>query len=97
MTLVFISKVYDPVEWSQALRAHMPDLDMRVWPEVGDPREVECVLVWKAPPGDLQRYPNLKLIQFWITHPQPQGQDEFSTTNNSVLFNSSTGACNTTP
>jgi len=41
--------------------------------------------------------PNLKLIQFWITHPQPQGQDEFSTTNNSVLFNSSTGACNTTP
>ena len=41
--------------------------------------------------------PNLKLIQFWITHPQPQGQDEFSTTNYSVLFNSSTGACNTTP
>ena len=40
--------------------------------------------------------PNLKLIQFWITHPQPQGQDEFSTTNHSVLF-SSTGACNTTP
>jgi hypothetical protein len=39
--------------------------------------------------------PNLKLIQFWITHPQPQGQDEFSTTNNSVLFTS--GACNTTP
>jgi hypothetical protein len=39
--------------------------------------------------------PNLKRIQFWITHPQPQGQDEFSTTNNSVLFTS--GACNTTP
>jgi hypothetical protein len=40
--------------------------------------------------------PNLKRIQFWITHPQPQGQDEFSTTNHNVLF-SSTGACNTTP
>jgi glyoxylate/hydroxypyruvate reductase A len=63
MTLVFISKVYDPAEWSQALRAHMPDLDIRIWPEVGDPRDVECVLVWKAPPGDLQRYPNLRLIQ----------------------------------
>jgi hypothetical protein len=43
--------------------------------------------------------PNLKLIQFWISHPQPQGQDEFSTTNDSVLFNRSTGTatCNTTP
>jgi len=39
--------------------------------------------------------PNLKRIQFWIAHPQPQGQDEFSTTNDGVLFTS--GACNTTP
>jgi hypothetical protein len=39
--------------------------------------------------------PNLKLMQFWISHPQPQGRDEFSTINDSVLFTS--GACNTTP
>lgn len=40
--------------------------------------------------------PNLKRMQFWISHPQPQGRDEFSTVNDGVLF-SSTGACNPTP
>jgi hypothetical protein len=39
--------------------------------------------------------PNLKRMQFWISHPQPQGRDEFSTVNDSVLFTA--GACNTTP
>jgi hypothetical protein len=40
---------------------------------------------------------NVKLIQYWITHPAPQGQDEFSSASNS-MFNPpdpNTGACNT--
>jgi hypothetical protein len=41
--------------------------------------------------------PNFKRIQFWITHPQPQGQDEFSTVNDAVLFTPGTQACNTAP
>ena len=41
--------------------------------------------------------PNAKLIQYWITHPAPQGQDEFSTATY-VMFtppDPMTGTCNT--
>jgi len=44
------------------LRRLMPDLEVRVWPEVGDPAQIESALVWKAPEGELAKCPNLKLI-----------------------------------
>lgn len=40
---------------------------------------------------------NVKLISYWISHPVPTGQDEFSSAAN-VMFNppdAATGACNT--
>jgi hypothetical protein len=41
--------------------------------------------------------PNARLIQYWITHPMPQGQDEFSSAANGLFTpaDSGTGACNT--
>ena len=39
-----------------------PDLDFRIWPEVGDPAEIDVALVWQPPPGELARYPNLRAI-----------------------------------
>jgi hypothetical protein len=41
--------------------------------------------------------PNVKLIQYWINHPVPQGQDEFSSSSNSMFTppDPNTGACNT--
>ena len=53
----------DPAElWREELQARMPELEVRIWPEVGDPAEIELALVWRAPPGELARYPNLKAI-----------------------------------
>ena len=60
--LLFSSKLDDPVAWAAALRAAMPELDVRVSPELGDPADIETALVWKAPPGELASLPNLKLI-----------------------------------
>ena len=60
--LLFSSRLDDPVAWSKALKAEMPELDVRVSPELGDPRDIETALVWKAPPGELAVLPNLKLI-----------------------------------
>lgn len=60
--MMFYSKFDDPADWSTHLRRVMPDLDFRVWPDVGDPGEIESALVWKAPPGELRKYPNLRLI-----------------------------------
>ena len=41
--------------------------------------------------------PNIKLMEYWITHPAPQGQDEFSTAaaNMFTPANPATGTCNT--
>jgi glyoxylate/hydroxypyruvate reductase A len=62
MALMFLSPD-DPAEpWRQELLARMPGLDVRIWPEVGDPAAIDIALVWRAPPGELARYPNLKAI-----------------------------------
>jgi hypothetical protein len=41
--------------------------------------------------------PNAQLISYWISHPVPQGQDEFSTASYSMFTpaNPQTGTCNT--
>src|SRR5918996_535485 len=62
MALMFLSPD-DPAEaWRAALLAAIPDLDFRIWPEVGDPAEIDVALVWRPPPGELARYPNLRAI-----------------------------------
>lgn len=41
--------------------------------------------------------PNARLIAYWISHPVPKGQDEFSTSSNSMFTpaDPATGTCNT--
>jgi glyoxylate/hydroxypyruvate reductase len=40
----------------------MPELEVRVWPQVGDPADIDYALVWRPEPGLLASLPNLKLI-----------------------------------
>ncbi len=62
MALMFLSPD-DPAEaWRRELLARMPELEVEIWPEVGDPAAIDLALVWRAPPGELARYPNLKVI-----------------------------------
>ncbi len=62
MALVFYSEVDDARAWRRALERELPGLEVRIWPEIGDPREIETALVWRPPPGWLARFPNLKAI-----------------------------------
>ncbi len=48
--------------WEKEIRKAEPDLDLRVWPDTGDPDEVSFALCWKHPPGVLNRFSNLKCI-----------------------------------
>ncbi|HJP44438.1 MAG TPA: hypothetical protein QGH18_00385, partial [Arenicellales bacterium] len=41
----------DP-QWLEAFAGLMPDLEVRIWPKTGNPREIEYALLW-APPADL--------------------------------------------
>lgn len=62
MRLVFKGLPDNVEDWRRELMARIPDLDMRVWPDIGDPDEVDVVLMWRPPHGELLRYPNLKAI-----------------------------------
>jgi glyoxylate/hydroxypyruvate reductase A len=62
MALLFRSSVDSEARWKPQLTRLMPELEMRVWPEVGDPAEIEYALVWRPEPGLLASLPNLKLI-----------------------------------
>jgi glyoxylate/hydroxypyruvate reductase A len=48
--------------WREPLLAADPTLDVRYWPNVGRVEDIEYALVWLPAPGDMQRYPNLKVI-----------------------------------
>ena len=52
----------NPDQWRDALTRRIPDLDFRVWPDVGNPEEIGFALVWKAPAGAFQGMTNLKAI-----------------------------------
>ena len=63
MILLFISNEDSARRWRVALIKALPELEFRFWPdEVGDPSEIDYVLAWKPPKGEIKRYPNLKAI-----------------------------------
>lgn len=57
--------IFDQAD-SKLLETHLksrPDCpEVRVWPEVGDKNDIDCVILWKQPHGLLKDFPNLKLI-----------------------------------
>jgi len=62
MSLIFCSRADDPDEWRAAFAESLPDLEFRIWPDVGEARDVEVALVWDPMQEQLLRFPNLKLI-----------------------------------
>jgi glyoxylate/hydroxypyruvate reductase A len=48
--------------WREMFLKLDPSLEVRVWPEVGDPSEVDLAFAWRTRPGDLARYPNLQVV-----------------------------------
>ncbi len=62
MSLIFCSRTDDSDEWRAAFAEHIPDLEFRVWPDVGNEEEVEIALVWDPMEEHLLRFANLKLI-----------------------------------
>jgi len=62
MALLFRSSVDSEARWKPQLGRLMPELEVRVWPDVGDPADIDYALVWRPEPGLLASLPNLKLI-----------------------------------
>ncbi len=57
--VAFHSEHDDPVAWERALRAHLPELELRVG---GPPEGVVAALAWKPPPGFFAGFRDLRLV-----------------------------------
>jgi glyoxylate/hydroxypyruvate reductase len=62
MALLFRSTVDSAARWRAQLERLTREIDIRVWPDIGDPAEIDYALVWRPEPGFLASLPNLKLI-----------------------------------
>lgn len=62
VALLFLSTVDSAARWRGELSRLAERLDIRVWPDIGDPAEIDYALVWRPEPGLLASLPRLKLI-----------------------------------
>jgi glyoxylate/hydroxypyruvate reductase A len=62
MALLLTSFFGAPAEWRRLFAAQMPDLDVRIWPEVGNEADIEVAAITTLPHGKLKSLPNLKMI-----------------------------------
>src|SRR5580658_150411 len=62
MALLLAPTGGNPAEWAKLLVEAMPRLDIRIFPEIGDPADIDVAAVGRVPPGTLAKLPNLRLI-----------------------------------
>jgi glyoxylate/hydroxypyruvate reductase A len=62
VSLLFACTGISPEPWVAAIGAALPDLEIRVWPDYGNPAEVEYALLWGDLAGEMARFPNLKAL-----------------------------------
>ncbi len=62
MSLLIIAPGERPDWWQQEFARIAPGLEVRNWPDAGDPSEIAYALAWKPPAGELAKFHNLKAV-----------------------------------
>lgn len=62
MAFLMIMPTLKTDAWEKRIREAQPGIDLRVWPAVGVPEEIEFALTWRHPHGAFSRFPNVKCI-----------------------------------
>jgi glyoxylate/hydroxypyruvate reductase len=62
MALLLAPTFGNPEVWRRVITGAMPDLEVRLWPEVGNAADVEAAAIGTLPRGALAKLPNLRLI-----------------------------------
>jgi len=63
-TTTFLYKS-DPVrgrQWAEVFRHRAPEIDFRIWPDVGDPTRVRFLAAWEPPDALATLFPNLEVL-----------------------------------
>jgi glyoxylate/hydroxypyruvate reductase len=61
MALLLTAFFGDPAEWRRLFAARMPELDVRIWPDIGDERDIDVAAIAVLPHGKLKSFPNLRM------------------------------------
>jgi len=62
MAILFHSLPSSAARWKPLLAELIPELEIRISPDIGNPEDIEYAIVWEPPIGLLASLPNLKLI-----------------------------------
>jgi glyoxylate/hydroxypyruvate reductase len=59
---LFVTPTWDGAAWAGHMRKVMPARSIRVWPDVGDAKDVHYAAAWLPPADVVKSLPNLKVI-----------------------------------
>jgi len=62
MAILLKTETDPPERWTGPLLAVDPDLDIRIWPDLGHVEDIDIAMVWDLPPDAYGRLPNLKAV-----------------------------------
>ena len=62
MTLLYKADPERGKQWAALFAAKAPDIDFRLWPDVGDPADVRYLAAWQPPDDPASAFPNLEVI-----------------------------------
>ncbi|MFC3230128.1 2-hydroxyacid dehydrogenase [Marinibaculum pumilum] len=62
MTLVLITEGMDAQDWRRALIRVAPEIDVRIWPDVGRGEGITFAVAWNAPEGIWAALPDLRAV-----------------------------------
>ena len=62
MAMLYMSHWSGGDHWRDLMAKEIPDIDFRIDPEIGDPAEIDAILIWKYKLDALKSLPNLRLI-----------------------------------
>jgi glyoxylate/hydroxypyruvate reductase len=61
--ILLMSPIFAPPQvWREHFAREMPEVELRFWPEIGNPAEIEFAAISRLPENALRALPNLKLI-----------------------------------
>ncbi len=60
--LIFNSLIGKKEDWAKLINTSLPELEIREWPEIGDPKDIEYLIIGRPTLEELPTLPNLKLM-----------------------------------
>lgn len=62
MCILYMAEPSSAAEWQQAFKKSAPDIELRVWPEVGDASDIHSLIAWQPLPNLMKQFPNLRVL-----------------------------------